>query len=228
MRTKRGLSLPLAVLLTVIIAILLWWCSNRVWLRGEFSDPLRGSIPGSATGRQLAPLTAACAIVALAAGLMMAVARTSGRRVSAAVLLLSAAAAAYGALDFVLRPLSGTGLAKTASASSNSVPQIPGVGGLAPPAAVVTGLRASIWPWVAVACALGLMALGVAIQLRISSWGKATGRFEKPSAQPGSLDLYDSVSAWDAQNLGQDPTAPLGATEVSGRAALPDRPLPLE
>ena len=190
-RGPRGLRGPASAVVPALLgAALTLLSTSRAWVRAAVDDPVVGHVAVAASGRQAAPVVPAVALVALAGGAALLLARTVGRRVAGLLLVLAGAAGVAATVTLLRVPESGV---------ADLVTKAVGVTGRAPASVDVSG-----WPWFAVAgCALVVVGGAVAV-LRAGRWVRRADRFEAPGAQP--VDDGDPGTTWDALSRGEDPT----------------------
>ncbi len=187
----RRLSGPAAAVVPALLgAALTLLSTSRSWVHAAVDDPVIGHAAISASGRQAAPVVPAVALVALAGGVALLLARALGRRVAGLLLVLAGAAGVAATASLLRVPESGV---------AELVAKAVGVVGSTPTSTQVTS-----WPWVAVAgCALVALGGAVAV-LRAGSWAGSRGRYEAPGAQ--EPQDADPGTTWDALSRGEDPT----------------------
>jgi uncharacterized membrane protein (TIGR02234 family) len=195
----RRLSGPAAAVLpTLLGAALTLLSSSRTWVEASLTDPVLGRTAIDATGRQAAAVVPAVALVALAGGVALLLARALGRRVAGVLLVVAGAMGAASTVTVLRVPGSGV---------TDLVTKAVGVVGSQPTATQVTW-----WPWLAlVGC--GLVCLGGAVAvLRAGGWARPRGRYDSPAVDTGperdSPERSDSDPGrtWDALSRGEDPT----------------------
>jgi len=164
--------------------------ATRPWLLVTVKDPLVGSGQLHPTGRNVAALVPAAALVALAASVAAVTMRRVGRQV-AGLLLVSAGAAMAAAAARVLMD--------AGAAAQESVRQATGrTAGLS--AVTVT---ATVWPWLAIGAAALVVLAGAVTVVRGRQWSGLSPRYDAPAA---TVDPADDDAAWDALSRGEDPT----------------------
>ena len=147
------------------------------------------------SGKDAAPAVVAVALVALAAGVALLLARTSGRRVIGLVLVLAGAAQVAATTSTVGQPRSSV---------TDQVARAVGATGSTDVSVTVTG-----WPWLAVVGGVLVVLAGVHTVLRARRWSAPTGRYEATATADGTPDAADhpeGSDAWDALTRGDDPT----------------------
>ncbi len=182
-RRDYGLALLLLALggVTVVLAYGMPW--------GSVEIPLVAGLEGSThsqalTGRELFPAAGATGWACLAGIAGVVATRNWGRLLVAVPLLVAGAAAAAAAVAFGASPAAI--LESAAGGSSGSAARL---------VATPTG-------WWMAALAGGLMVIGMAgwVLARGRTWPALGSRYERAGAREREL------SAWQAQDLGQDPT----------------------
>jgi uncharacterized membrane protein (TIGR02234 family) len=193
--TRSPLSGPAAAVVpTLLGAALTLLSTSRAWVRASLDDPVVGHVAVSASGRQAAPVVPAVALVALAGGVALLLARTLGRRVAGVLLVLAGAAGTAATVSLQRVPTTGV---------ADLVTRAVGVTGAAPASVTV-----SAWPWLALAgCALVALGGAVAV-LRAGRWSGPRSRYEAPGPSDATepVEQADVGATWDALSRGEDPT----------------------
>ncbi|WP_426566927.1 Trp biosynthesis-associated membrane protein [Angustibacter sp. McL0619] len=171
--------------------------ASRPWVHAVVQDPVLGRTSVTASGRQAAAVVPAVALVALAGGVALLLARTLGRRVAGLLLVLAGAAQLAAALAVVRSPESGV---------SDVVARAVGAVGTTDVHVQVTG-----WPWLAVASGVLVAAAGALAVLRARHWEVRTTRYDPPGppGSPAEDPAPEDAAApdtWDALSRGEDPT----------------------
>ncbi|GAB3598800.1 hypothetical protein GCM10027446_29950 [Angustibacter peucedani] len=183
-----------AALLALLGAVLGLLSASRPWVHALVDDPVLGRTTVTASGRQAAPVVPAVALVALAGGVALLLARTLGRRVAGALLVLAGAAGAAATVSTVRSPSGGV---------ADLVGRALGTVGTRDAQLDVTA-----WPWLALAGAVCVVLAGCLAVLRARVWAAPRTRFEAPVA--GSVEAAEAAPAaadpWDALTRGDDPT----------------------
>jgi hypothetical protein len=183
---RRAYAMALALLagggLLLLVGYSMRWASVDVPLLAGSDDTVRTV---DFSGRDLLPAAAVSGWVALAATAGILATRSWGRTLVAVLALLAGAAGLAGAVWFAvarsgLVQSAVQGLAGTGTLSDQSQP---GLGWLVAAAGGVLVVVAAAWAVVAG-----------------STWPAMGARYERKAAG------RPAVSAWDAQDLGQDPT----------------------
>lgn len=144
------------------------------------------------TGRDLAPLGAAMGWVGLAAIAALLATRTWGRRVTGAVVLVAGGAAGVTGVAFGLTEVaSGGGGAFVAAALGDES------------AAAATSLSISAWWVLALLSGLAMLACGMLALVDGPAWPRLGARYSRPDS---ATTAPSAAAAWDALDLGEDPT----------------------
>ncbi len=192
-----------AVLPATAGAVVCLIASGQVWVRATAESQVLGAVPVMLSGREVAPVVPAVALVALAGAVALTLGRRVGRRVAGLLLVVAGASGAAAALEVARSP---------ASSAQGMVARAVGTATAGSFQAVGTG-----WPWVGGAGAALVVVGGAVAVFRARAWGPAQGgassRYETGPAGPAAavrpLDpRRDPGAAWDALTLGQDPTRP--------------------
>ena len=166
--------------------------ATQSWAEVRVSTPGVPAETVAVTGSQVAPLTAALALVVLAAS--AAILPTGGW-------LRRSVGAVMAAAGLVAAVVAATADAAVRSALAEAVASSPAsLGG----GAGTGGADVSWWRWLAVAAALLAAAVGAATARRGAAWAGMGRRYDSPSAPPGPAAQADP---WRALDAGQDPTA---------------------
>jgi uncharacterized membrane protein (TIGR02234 family) len=190
-----------AVLLALLGGGLGLLAASRTWVLVRVDDPLTSALTLQASGRVVAPVVPALALVALAGAVALLLARAIGRRVTGLLLVLAGAAV----------------VAATASAATSPRAAVRDVVGQA---VGTTGQHVSTqvtgWPWLAAAAGVVVATSGALPVLLAGRWARsatsrAGARFDSPArSDPPSDPAHDSFGTWDALSRGSDPTGPTG------------------
>lgn len=169
------------------------------WVRAAAWTPLDPRADVAASGLEAAPVVGAAALVALAAGVLLALARRRTAVAAGGALGLAGVLAAAGAWGVVAAPGAA---ARAAARAALGVEEVADVG-LTP------------WPWAALALGAATVVVGVLVARGARGWPVAAGRHDRPAGRPdgpGARDAgsrgpaSDDVQAWDALSRGEDPT----------------------
>lgn len=179
-RARRRTVLGAAALGVATLAL-----TSTVWMRTT-AWSLDERVAVTLTGTNLAPAATAGGLVVLAASLALALGRWWGRRVAGLGVVLGGAVVVAAVVAAVADPRPAAAAQAQATV---------GVGDLA----------GRVWltpvPWVALACGVGAVVLGVYATL--ARWVPAPGaRYERVAAP----DEPDEHASWDALSRGEDPT----------------------
>ncbi|HET9828786.1 MAG TPA: Trp biosynthesis-associated membrane protein [Nocardioidaceae bacterium] len=201
------------VVLAAGLAVLLLAVGTRTWLTAQVADPLAGAGHVDVSGGRAVPLVPALALVALAGGGALTIARRIGQIVVLTALALAGAGAALAA---------GRVLTDPVSAARPAVAEATGL-----TTASVTASTASVsmsaWPLVAVVLAALIVAVAVLGWTARSGW-QVGRRFERAAAQgeaaagdadtvvppagrPDGASPAAAADDWDALSRGDDPTS---------------------
>ncbi|WP_239070143.1 Trp biosynthesis-associated membrane protein [Cellulomonas chitinilytica] len=174
------------VLLAVVSAV----PALPTWLTTTGTTPLRGTVPVSVSGSQVAPGIFAAAVALLAAAAAVALVGRVGRWVVAVVVLGCGVLVAVAAGSVIADPL---------AAAAPVVAEVTGVGHISGP------VQTTAWPWVAVVAG-AVVVLGALWFVRSSAgWAGASRRHEAAAGR--AVDGPDDErSAWDALSRGDDPS----------------------
>jgi uncharacterized membrane protein (TIGR02234 family) len=182
-----------AILVVLALALLTLLTAVPVWLRTSGSTALQGEVPVSVAGTQAAPGIPAAALVLLSAGVAIGLVGRAGRWVLVGAVALSGALAVVSAALVLADPGEP---ARTAVAAATGVETL------------VTPVALSLWPSVAVA--VGLLVVAAAGWLAATSgrWARPSARHDRDDrdAAAGAVAPDDDRAAWDALSRGQDPT----------------------
>jgi len=166
---------------------LLFWSVGERWAsgRGRAANALI-VIDKHVSGKDVAPLVAAAALVAVAGAVAIPATRRWGRTVAGVLLVLAGVGATVEAL-----------LRRTTAQHDlrHKLPQD-----------AVT--HATNWPWMAVVGGVLLVLVGALVAVRGRQWSGMSSRYERPATRQGRAKRVDTdVAAWDALDRGEDPTA---------------------
>lgn len=198
----------LALALVVVGGGLALLASVPTWVSASVQDEGLPIVTSQVSGRSVAPLVAACGLLALAGGFAALLAGPWARRVIGLLLFVVGVAAAWSVLAVLRDPE-----ASTVGPLSDAV-------GLS--AVTVTGAATSTWPVVAaLACTLVTVGGGWML-LRSGGWSRSAARYERepldtrtsetqgrtgaPGSVPPSADEAGGTGLWDSLDRGEDPT----------------------
>jgi uncharacterized membrane protein (TIGR02234 family) len=223
---RQRLDRPLtAALLAIVGGATGLLATSQTWARAVVTSPVSGGrVPVTVTGKDAAQVVVALALVALAGGVALLLARRLGRWLIGLLLVLAGAAGAASA-------------ASSAGAPSDAVSEkAQGVVGAV--GTTVSGTSVTAWPWVAVVGGVLVVLAGVLAVVRARRWAVGGARFE-PASDPvagdaladAGVDRADRAAgvdgvggigvpseapeppgpggpgaAWDALSRGEDPT----------------------
>lgn len=181
------------VILALTGAALVLLAAGRIWAQGRV-DGLAGVVPVSITGRQAQPVLPALALIAGAAGMVLAICGPVVRWLAAAALVLAGAGASAAAV--VLASDAGRLLQPAAS-------RLSGITGSA-----ILHSELSPWPWVAVVAGALVLLSGCWAMLAGAAWAAVGRRYQRPEdrASAAAAATDDPAAAWDALTRGEDPT----------------------
>jgi uncharacterized membrane protein (TIGR02234 family) len=166
--------------------------ASRPWVHAVVLDPVLGRTAVTASGRQAAAVVPAVALVALAGGIALLLARTVGRLVTGLLLVVAGAAQVAATVGILRSPR---------PAVEELVGRAMGAVGASDVQVSLTG-----WPWLAVVSGVLVAAAGVWTVLRARSWSGPTSRYDAPSARADHTGTDDPPDTWDALSRGEDPT----------------------
>jgi uncharacterized membrane protein (TIGR02234 family) len=192
-----------AVLWAIATGALVLGAGAQTWIQATGLAGLPGTVV-TTTGNQAAAVVPAMALVGMASGIALSMARRVGRVVTAVLLVLAGAATGWASVNAALSPAdaarvqvaNATGI--TADAGSYSV---------------------TAWPWATLAAGMLLAACGIAVLLAGRGW-RDNRRYDAPAAAAdgtatatagadtgaGATGPIDEIDAWDDLSRGEDPT----------------------
>ncbi|GAA4354377.1 Trp biosynthesis-associated membrane protein [Angustibacter luteus] len=191
--TRRRIDRPAsAAVLALVGGALGLLAASRPWVHAVVIDPVLGRTAVSASGRQAAAVVPAVALVALAGGIALLLARTIGRLVAGLLLVVAGAAQVAAAVGILRSPR----------------PSVEEIVGRAVGAVGSSDVRVTLtaWPWLSVASGALVAVAGVWTVLRARSWSEPTSRYDAPSARTEQAGTEDPPDTWDALSRGEDPT----------------------
>lgn len=162
------------------------------------------------TGNQAAAVVPAMALVGMASGVALSMARRIGRVVTSVLLVLAGVATGWSAVNATLRPADAA-RAQVSAATGTT--------------ADAAAYALTFWPWVTLAAGVLLAACGIAVLVAGRGWRenrrydtRATGAGAPATAAtaagtgagdgtgPGAAGPVDEIDAWDELTRGEDPT----------------------
>ncbi|VXB33058.1 Trp biosynthesis-associated membrane protein [Citricoccus sp. K5] len=200
-----------AVLWAIAAGAIILGTGAQTWIESTQISGLPGDSV-TTTGNEAAAVVPAMALVGMAAGIALSMARRIGRWITALLLLLAGAATAWSSLQAALDP---------AAAARTQVSEASGT------TADAGAYAVTVWPWLTLVGGILLFLCGLAVLLFGRRW-TTTRRYEAtpttatatgatgttstaaPTAAetPGAGDTgdLDEIDAWDELSRGQDPT----------------------
>ena len=179
-----------AALGVLVSAVTLLLATTRPWLSGRTADPVLGGATVVATGSQVAPGAVALGAVCVAALVVTLTAGPRTRVAATAALVASAVGVTYAVAQVVLDP--GAALASRAAEQAGRT------------GPVTVDATVTAWLWVALGCAVVLVATSVWLAVVWRGTGGLSRRFDRPAAT--AERGRHAQSSWDALTEGQDPT----------------------
>lgn len=200
------------VLAGTAAAALLAGATRTVWIEALAPDLAGTAQQVMVTGSDAAPAVLALALVAIAASLATGLSSRWLRFLTGPVLVATGAGSAIAALGAVQSPELA---ARSAVASATGV-----LGGdvLA---------ETTAWPWITLAPALAVAALGVVVLMVGGRWPVGT-RYRSAAVAATADPGQDPAAAWDALSRGEDPSAPDGDGDADDLAAEDDPEAPAQ
>jgi uncharacterized membrane protein (TIGR02234 family) len=178
----------------------------QTWIQ---STGLAG-VPGATvttSGNQAAAVVPAMALVGMASGIALSMARRLGRVVTSVLLVLAGVVTGWSSVDATLRPADAA-RAQVSAATGTT--------------ADAAAYAVTAWPWVTLAAGVLLAACGIAVLVAGRGWRdnrrydtRATGTGTTTTAAtagtgtvagPGTGGPVDEIDAWDELSRGEDPT----------------------
>lgn len=196
-----------AVLWAVAAGAALLGAGAQTWVQASGLDGL-SETSVDATGNDAAAVVPAMALVGMAGGAALSIARRVARTVIAALLVLAGLAGAVASVQVAANP---------AEAAQSVVGSATGTTALASEYVV------TVWPWIALAVSVALALCGVAVLVFGRQWALTSRRYDTgSSADPSSASRHqdgpartqqsrpdedlDEIDAWDQLSRGNDPT----------------------
>jgi uncharacterized membrane protein (TIGR02234 family) len=197
----------LALGLVVVGGGLALLASVPTWISASVEDVGLPTVTSQVNGRSVAPLVAACGLLALAGGFAALLAGSWARRAIGALLLVVGASAAWSVLAVLRTPE-----ASVAGPLGDAV-------GLT--SVTVAAATTSIWPVVAaVACTLVAVGGGWML-LRAGGWSGSTRRYERGAPDEPGTRNESAVGTDRASSAGEDPAGGTGLWDALDRGEDP-------
>lgn len=216
---NRGAARPVlsrkaAVLWAVAAGAALLGAGAQPWVHASGLDGLPGTTV-STTGNDAAAVVPAMALVGMAGGAALSIARRVARTVIAALLVLAGLAGAVSAVQAAADP-SGATRSAVGEATGTTAPAAQHL--------------VTAWPWVALAVSVALALCGAAVLVVGRRWRDTNRRYDSAAAPAGSgrpgdearapgeavpsprpqagraEEGLDEIDAWDRLSRGDDPT----------------------
>ncbi|MGB5953358.1 MAG: Trp biosynthesis-associated membrane protein [Ornithinimicrobium sp.] len=183
--------------------------AGRTWLVAASTDPVLGERSIDASGRDLSTAINGALVLAGAAGVVLVLSRGWPRRVAALVMCVDALWASWLSVSVVASPDS--------AAANVSRSTVAPAGGLGSPAAVVTEVDVSLWPWAFTAGAALVLVGGAGVLWTdlIAARGPTLAPMKPPDSAGHEVtpDLpeterrrRENARAWDDLSDGKDLT----------------------
>ncbi|WP_313817418.1 Trp biosynthesis-associated membrane protein [Citricoccus sp.] len=198
-----------AVLWAIAAGAIILGTGAQTWIESTQISGLPGDSV-TTTGNQAAAVVPAMALVGMAAGIALSMARRIGRWITAVLLLLAGAATAWSSLQAALDP---------AAAAHTQVSEASGT------TADAGSYAVTVWPWLTLVGGILLFLCGLAVLLFGRRWTTsrryeaapaagtatgtatgATGTASTAESAPVDGEDLDEIDAWDELSRGQDPT----------------------
>lgn len=195
-----------AVLWAIGTGAVILGAGAQTWIQ---STGLAG-VPGATvttSGNQAAAVVPAMALVGMASGIALSMARRLGRVVTSVLLVLAGVVTGWSSVDATLRPADAA-RAQVSAATGTT--------------ADAGAYAVTAWPWVTLAAGVLLAACGIAVLVAGRGWRdnrrydtRATGTGTTTTAAtagtgtvagPGTGGPVDEIDAWDELSRGEDPT----------------------
>ena len=207
---RPPLQRKVAVLWALAAGAALLGAGAQTWVQATGLDGLADTSVAT-SGNDAAAVVPAMALVGMAGGAALSIARRFARTVIAALLVLAGLAGGVSAVQVATDP------ARAAQAA---------VGEATGTTAAAAQYVVTVWPWIAVVVSLALAACGLAVLVFGRRWGGASRRYDftvaAPTAHPGSTttvpasdtspvdaqraEQLDEIDTWDRLSRGDDPT----------------------
>jgi uncharacterized membrane protein (TIGR02234 family) len=197
-----------AVLWAIAAGAIILGTGAQTWIESTQISGLPGDSV-TTTGNQAAAVVPAMALVGMAAGIALSMARRIGRWITALLLLLAGAATAWSSVQAALDP---------AAAAHPQVSEASGT------TADAGSYAVTVWPWLTLVGGILLFLCGLAVLLFGRRWTTsrryeaapaagtatgttgATGTASAAESTPADGEDLDEIDAWDELSRGQDPT----------------------
>lgn len=197
-----------AVLWAIAAGAIILGTGAQTWIESTQISGLPGDSV-TTTGNQAAAVVPAMALVGMAAGIALSMARRIGRWITALLLLLAGAATAWSSVQAALDP------------AAAAHPQVSAASGTTADAG---SYAVTVWPWLTLVGGILLFLCGLAVLLFGRRWTTsrryeaapaagtatgttgATGTASAAESTPADGEDLDEIDAWDELSRGQDPT----------------------
>ena len=193
-----------AVLWAVAAGALVLGAGAQTWVRSTGLSGLPGT-EVTTSGNQAAAVVPAMALVGMASGIALSMARRVGRLVTSVLLVLAGAATGWAAVQAALAP-AGAARSQVSAATGTT--------------AEAASYAVTAWPWVTLAAGVLMAACGVVVLVAGRGW-RENRRYDQRAAtgtggtaasgaagapETAGSGPVDEIDAWDELTRGEDPT----------------------
>jgi uncharacterized membrane protein (TIGR02234 family) len=202
-----------AVLWAIAAGAVTLGAGAQTWIQATGLSGLPGTVV-TTSGNQAAAVVPAMALVGMASGIALSMARRVGRVVTSVLLVLAGVATGWASVNAALAPADAA-RAQVSAATGTT--------------ADAGAYAVTAWPWVTLAAGVLLAACGIAVLVAGRGWrdnrrydtratasgtsattgtvtGPATTAGPGAGAGPGATGPVDEIDAWDDLTRGEDPT----------------------
>ncbi|MDI3330962.1 MAG: Trp biosynthesis-associated membrane protein [Micrococcus sp.] len=196
-----------AVLWAIAAGTVVLGAGAQTWIQATGLTGLPGTVV-TTSGNQAAAVVPAMALVGMASGIALSMARRVGRVVTAGLLLLAGVVTGWASVHAALSPADAA-RAQVSAATGTT--------------ADAGAYAVTAWPWVTLAAGVLLAACGIAVLVAGRGWrdsrrydtrATASGASTAANAAPGpaaggagaGAGPVDEIDAWDDLSRGEDPT----------------------
>ena len=194
-KPTTGFSRSMTVLILLLGGVLALIGATQTWVTATgFEAAHLDSVQLS--GQEASPVITAMALVAIAAGAALSIARKIGRWIVGVVTILAAVTMGWTTISVLINPLDTVAVKISETTGTTAIND------------VVAQLDVSVLPWLTVLGAVIVIVGGLIALMVGGRWpvGKTKKYDVGEQAQPTGTGQLDEIDTWDELSRGEDPT----------------------